>query len=45
MRRGAISLLKQNCSKLSLRGKRKKASLNTDFLVELLRGHQHPEKL
>ena len=45
MRRGAISLLKQNCSKLSLRGKRKKASLNTDFLVEILRGCQRPEKV
>jgi predicted transposase YbfD/YdcC len=45
MRRGAISLLKQNCSKLSLRGKRKKASLNTDFLVEILRGHHQPEKV
>ena len=42
---GAVSLLKQNCSKLSLRGKRKKASLNTDFLVEILRGCQQPEKL
>jgi predicted transposase YbfD/YdcC len=45
MRRGAVSLLKQNCSKLSLRGKRKKASLNTEFLVEILRGHQELEKL
>ncbi len=45
LRRGAVSLLKQNCSKLSLRGKRKKASLNTDFLVEILRGCQQPEKL
>ena len=45
MRRGAISLLKQNCSKLSLRGKRKKASLNTEFLVEILRGHQQPDKV
>jgi predicted transposase YbfD/YdcC len=45
MRRGAISLLKQNCSKLSLRGKRKKASLNTEFLVQILRGHQQPEKV
>jgi hypothetical protein len=45
MRRGAISLLKQNDSKLSLRGKRKKAALNMDFLAEILRGHQHLEQL
>jgi predicted transposase YbfD/YdcC len=45
MRRGAISLLKQNDSKLSLRGKRKKAALNTDFLAEILRGYQQLEKV
>jgi len=45
LRRSALSLLKQNCSKLSLKGKRKKASLNTAFLVEILRGRQETEKL
>jgi predicted transposase YbfD/YdcC len=45
LRRGAVSLLKQNCSKLSLRQKRKKAALTPDFLEEILRGHQQLEKL
>jgi len=45
MRRSALSLLKQDCSNLSLKGKRKKASLNTEFLAEILRGRQETEKL
>jgi predicted transposase YbfD/YdcC len=45
LRRGALSLLKQDCSKLSLKGRRKKASLNTDFLAEILGGRQETEKL
>jgi predicted transposase YbfD/YdcC len=45
LRRGALSLLKQDCSTLSLKGRRKKASLNTDFLAEILRGRQETEKL
>jgi predicted transposase YbfD/YdcC len=38
LRRGAVSLLKQNCSKRSIRGKRKMAALDPDFLEEILRG-------
>jgi predicted transposase YbfD/YdcC len=45
LRRGALSLLKQDCSKLSLKGRRKKASLNTDYLAEILRGRQETEEL
>jgi len=45
LRRGAVSLLKQNGSKRSLRGKRKKAALNIDFLEEILRGGSSLAKL
>jgi predicted transposase YbfD/YdcC len=45
LRRGAVSPLKQNCSKLSLRQKRKKAALIPAFLEEILRGHQQLGKL
>jgi predicted transposase YbfD/YdcC len=38
LRRGALSLLKQNPCKRSIRGKRKMAALDTDFLEEILRG-------
>jgi predicted transposase YbfD/YdcC len=45
LRRVAISLLKQNPSKRSLRGKRKMAALDTDFLEEILRGRRDLAKL
>lgn len=45
LRRGAISLLKQNCCKRSLRGKRKKAALNSNFLEEILHGSRALAKL
>jgi predicted transposase YbfD/YdcC len=38
LRRIALSLLKQNDSKLSIRGKRKAAALDTDFLEEIACG-------
>jgi predicted transposase YbfD/YdcC len=38
LRRVALSLLKQNASKLSIRGKRKAAALDTDFLEEIACG-------
>jgi len=38
LRRGAVSLLKQNSCKRSIRGKRKMAALDTAFLEEILRG-------
>ena len=38
LRRGALSLLKQNCCKRSVRGKRKRAALNAEFLEEILGG-------
>ena len=45
LRRVAISLLKQNPAKRSLRGKRRMAALDTDFLEELLRGSRGLEKV
>jgi len=45
LRRVAISLLKQNPSTRSLRGKRKMAALDTSFLEELLRGSRQVEKV
>jgi predicted transposase YbfD/YdcC len=45
LRRGALSLLKQNPCKRSLRGKRKMAALDTDFLEEILQGSRGLAKL
>ncbi len=45
LRRGAISLLKQNPRKRSLRGKRKLAALNSDYLEEILRGSRDLERV
>jgi predicted transposase YbfD/YdcC len=45
LRRVAISLLKQNPSKLSLRRKRKSAAFDTAFLEEILRGRRELEQL
>jgi predicted transposase YbfD/YdcC len=45
LRRVAVSLLKQNPSKRSIRGKRKMAALDTDFLEEILRGRRDLAKV
>jgi predicted transposase YbfD/YdcC len=45
LRRGTLGLLKQNPCKRSIRGKRKMAALDTDFLEEILRGSRDPGKV
>lgn len=45
LRRVALSLLKQNPSKLSIPMKRKEAALDSDFLAEILAGANNPAKV
>ena len=45
MRKAALSLLKQNPRQDSMARKRKAASLDTDFLAEILTGAANAEKV